>query len=127
MIDAFIDSLQAFPRGLVFVAEGLIVLLLAKLAKDAVTATTGWTRRSPPRPTWPWPCASAATFIAIILVFLGCCTSRSPAADGPPSPMQKRRRVRVQPGVRREVLRVFLYSLAGIVALNLVRVLFDRL
>lgn len=37
MIDAFIDTLQSFPRGLVFVAEGLIVLALAKLARDAVT------------------------------------------------------------------------------------------
>ena len=37
MIDAFIDALQSFPRGLVFVAEGLIILALAKFARDLVT------------------------------------------------------------------------------------------
>ncbi len=29
MIDAFIDALEAFPRGLVFVGLGIIVLVLA--------------------------------------------------------------------------------------------------
>ena len=32
MIESIIDTLQAFPRGLVFVGLGLVVLLLAKLA-----------------------------------------------------------------------------------------------
>ena len=34
MIDAFIDTLQAFPRGLGFVALGIIILSLAKLARE---------------------------------------------------------------------------------------------
>ena len=37
MIDSFVDTLQAFPRGLVFVAVGLAVLVLGKLARDVVT------------------------------------------------------------------------------------------
>ena len=37
MIESIIDTLQAFPRGLVFVGLGLVVLLLAKLARDVIT------------------------------------------------------------------------------------------
>ena len=37
MIDAFINTLEAFPRGLVFVGLGLVVLVLAKYARDIVT------------------------------------------------------------------------------------------
>ena len=37
MIDAFIDTLETFPRGLVFVGLGLIILVIAKLARDVIT------------------------------------------------------------------------------------------
>ena len=37
MIDAFIDTLETFPRGLVFVGLGLIILVIAKFARDFIT------------------------------------------------------------------------------------------
>jgi len=37
MIDAFIDTLEIIPRGLVFVGLGLVVLVIAKLARDIIT------------------------------------------------------------------------------------------
>ena len=37
MIEAFINALVLFPRGLVYVGLGLVLLLLAKLANDLIT------------------------------------------------------------------------------------------
>ena len=37
MIDAFIDALETFPRGFVFGGPGLIILVIAKLARDVIT------------------------------------------------------------------------------------------
>ena len=37
MGDAFIDTLELFPRGLVYVGMSLVLLLLAKVVQDLVT------------------------------------------------------------------------------------------
>ena len=37
MADTFFNTLQAFPRGLIFVILGIGILILAKLARDIVT------------------------------------------------------------------------------------------
>ena len=37
MYDSFIDTLEFFPRGLVYVALGIVVLVVAKLVLDLVT------------------------------------------------------------------------------------------
>jgi uncharacterized membrane protein YjfL (UPF0719 family) len=128
MIDAFIDSLQAFPRGLVFVAEGLIVLLLAKLAKDAVTRNYRVDEEITTKANLAVALRLSGYFIAIILVFLG--VLYQPLTGGGWASLADAEAA-AGFGFNREfgeeVLRVFLYSLAGIVALNLVRVLFDRL
>ena len=118
MIDAFIDTLETFPRGLVFVALGLIVLVLAKYARDIVTPY-----RIDEEVTQKKNLAVALRlsgyFIGVILVFLGALyqplTLVSPEGFG------------FDRDYGEEVLRVFLYSLAGIAALNLVRLLMDRL
>ena len=131
MIDAFIDSLQAFPRGLVFVAEGLIVLALAKFAKDAVTRHYRLDEELTTKGNLAMALRLCGYFLAIILIFLGVLYQPTPgggwfsyaafseldSADGFGFTWE----------LGEEVLRVFLYSLGGIVALNLVRVLFDRL
>ncbi len=119
MIESFIDTLQTFPRGLVFIVEGLIILALAKLARDLVTR-----HRIDQEVTEKANLAVALRLsgylLAVILVFLGVLYQplQTPVlADG----------FGFNRDFATEVLRVFLYSLAGIVALNLVRVLFDRL
>ena len=119
MIESFIDSLQAFPRGLVFVAEGLIVLALAKFARDAVTRHS-INEEVVEKSNLAVALRLSGYFIAIILVFLG--VLYQPLALGIVSDGFGFNR-----DFGEEVLRVFLYSLGGIVALNLVRVLFDRL
>lgn len=130
MIDAFIESLQAFPRGLVFVAEGLIVLFLAKLARDAVTRNYRVDEEVATKANLAVALRLSGYFIAIILVFLG--VLYQPLTSGGWASLADVAEIEAAGlGFNREfgegVLRVFLYSLAGIVALNLVRVLFDRL
>ena len=71
MIESFIDSLQAFPRGLVFVVEGLIVLALAKFAKDAVTRHYRVDEEITTKGNLAMALRLSGYFIAIILVFLG--------------------------------------------------------
>ena len=114
MIDAFIDALETFPRGLVFVGLGLIILVIAKLARDVITPY-----RIDDEVTKKKNLAVAVRlsgyFLGVILVFLGALYRPFTliAVDGL--------------GFDREyaddVLRVFLYSLVGIGALNLVRIL----
>ena len=119
MIESFIDSLQAFPRGLVFVVEGLIVLALAKFARDAVTRHS-INEEVVEKGNLAVALRLSGYFLAIILVLLGVLyhpLSQFAVADG----------FGFDRNFGEEVLRVFLYSLGGIVALNLVRVLFDRL
>ena len=127
MIDAFIDSLQSFPRGLVFVAEGLIVLVLAKLARDVVTSYSV-NEEVVDKANLAVSLRLSGYFIAIILIFLG--VLYQPLSGGGWASLAELNAANPY-GFNRElgeeVLRVFLYSLGGIVALNLVRVLFDRL
>lgn len=119
MIDAFIDSLQAFPRGLVFVAEGLIILALAKFARDAVTRHN-INEEVVDKANLAVALRLSGYFLAVILILLG--VLYQPLAIG-----FAEEGFGFNRALGEEVLRVFLYSLAGIVALNLVRVLFDRL
>ena len=130
MIDAFIDALQSFPRGLVFVAEGLIILALAKFGRDLVirhyridAEITGGNLAVALR--------LSGYLIAVILILLG--VLYQPLTAGGWFAYAALDEAAVTNGfgfnweLGEEVLRVFLYALAGIVALNLVRVLFDRL
>ena len=117
MIDAFIDTLQAFPRGLVFVALGLVVLILAKLTRDAVTRY-----RIDQEVVQKQNAAEALRlsgyFLGVILVLLGALYQPLLlVGDGG---------LGFNLDYWQEVLRVFIYALAGIVALNLVRPLMDR-
>ena len=118
MIDAFIDTLETFPRGLVLVGLGMIILVLAKLARDLVTPY-----RIDEEVTQKNNLAVALRlsgyFIGVILVFLGALYQPLTLA-GPEG-------LGFDRAYAEEVLRVFLYSIAGIAALNLVRILMNRL
>ena len=131
MIESFIDSLQAFPRGLVFVAEGLIVLALAKLARDVVTRNYRVDEEVVAKANLAVALRLSGYFLAVILVFLG--VLYQPLTGGgwfsyaELSELGAADQLGFNWELGEETLRVFLYSLGGIVALNLVRVLFDRL
>jgi uncharacterized membrane protein YjfL (UPF0719 family) len=118
MIDAFIDTLQAFPQGLVYVGLGLVILVLAKLARDVVTQYK-IDEEVTQKNNVAVALRLSGYLAGVILVFLGALyqplTLIAPEGLG------------FDRAFGEEVLRVFLYSLAGIVALNLVRPLMDRL
>ena len=117
-MDILIDILTYLPRGLVYVALGLVVLTLAKLARDAVTR-----HRIEEEIVTKGNLAVALRLsgylVGIILVFLGALYEPL-GGDGYVG-------LRFDRAFGLEVLWVFLYSLAGIVALNLMRLVTDRL
>ena len=118
MIDAFIDALETIPRGLVFVGLGLIILVIAKVARDIITPyriDDEVTKRK----NLAVSVRLSGYFIGVILVFLGALYQPLTliAVDG----------LGFDREYAEDVLRVFLYSLAGIAALNLVRSLMNRL
>ena len=118
MIEGFLNTLEFFPRGLVYVGLGLVVLVLAKFSKDLVTRYR-IDQEVVQRSNLAVAVGLSGYFLGVVLVFLG-------AVYQPFSPL-----VSDALGFNRvfgeDVLRVFLYSLAGIVALNLASVVMDRL
>ena len=121
MIDAFIDVLETIPRGLVFVALGFAVIVIAKFARDIITPykiddeVIG-------KKNLAVAVRLSGYFIGVILVFLGALYQPLTAApvDGAVGGLG------FDQEFAESVLRVFLYSLAGIAALNLVRILMNR-
>ena len=128
MIDAFIDALQSFPRGLVFVAEGLIILALAKFARDLVTRHYRVDEEITTKANLAVALRLSGYLIAVILILAG--VLYQPLSGGgwaSIADLEAASGFGFDRVLGEEVLRVFLYALGGIVALNLVRVLFDRL
>ncbi len=117
MIDAFVDTLQAFPRGLVYVALGLVILLLAKLARDLVTRYS-IDDEVTEKQNLAVALRLSGYFVGVVLVLLGALYQ--------PLVIVGETGLGFDQDYWLEVLRVFLYSLAGIVALNLARPLMDR-
>ena len=118
MIEAIIDTLEIIPRGLVFVGLGLIVLVIAKLARDIITPYR-IDDEVANKKNLAVAVRLSGYFIGVILVFLGALYQPLTliAADG----------LGFDREYAEDILRVFLYSLAGIAALNLVRIFMNRL
>ena len=118
MIEAFVNTLEFFPRGLVYVALGLIILVLSKFINDVVTHYR-IDEEVVQKGNTAIALGLSGYFLGVILVFVGAAYQPFGliVSDGW--------------GFNREfafdVLRVFLYSLAGITALNLVRLLTEYL
>ena len=118
MIDAFIDTLGIIPRGLVFVGLGLVVLMIAKLARDIITPYK-IDEEIIGKNNLAVAVRLSGYFMGVIFVFLGALYQpiSSIAVDG----------LGFDREYAEDILRVFLYSLAGIAALNLVRIFMNRL
>ena len=118
MADAFIDTLETIPRGLVYIGLGLVVLALAKLFRDLVTPY-----RIDEQVTKSNNLAVSLRlsgyFIGVILVFLGALYQ--------PLLVTSQEGFGFNRDFGEDVLEVFLYSLVGIVVLNVVRILVNRL
>ena len=119
-MDILIDVLTYFPRGLVYVALGLVVLTLAKLARDVVTRY-GIEEEIVAKGNVAVALRLSGYLLGVILVFLGAVYQPLGSADAGYGGLGFDRAFGL------EALWVFLYSLAGIVALNLMRVVTDRL
>ncbi len=118
-MDTLIDILLYLPRGLAYVALGLVVLALAKLARDAVTRH-GIEDEIVTKGNLAVALRLSGYLLGVILVFLGAVYQPLGAAAAGGGLGFNR-----EFGL--EMLWVFLYSMAGIVALNLMRLLTDRL
>ena len=118
MIDAFIDTLEIIPRGLVFVGLGLVVLVIAKLARDIITPYK-IDEEIVAKNNLAVALRLSGYFMGVILVFLGALYQpfAATAVDG----------LGFDREYAEDILRVFLYSLAGIGALNIVRIFMNRL
>ena len=118
MYDAFIDTLETIPRGLVYVALGLALLTLAKLARDLVTPYRIDEQITKGR-NLAVSLRLSGYLVGIILVFLGALYQ--------PFLVSTQEGLGFNRDFGEDVLEVFLYSLAGIVALNIVRIIVNRL
>ena len=118
MIEGFVGALESFPRGLAFVVLGLVVLVIAKLVRDVVTRYRV-NQEIAEKGNIAVALQLTGYFLGVILIFLGALyqplTLVGPGGLG------------FDLNFAIDLLRVFLYSLAGIVALNLVMFLMDRL
>ncbi len=117
-MDILIDILTFLPRGLVYVALGLVVLTLAKLARDIVTRHR-IEEEIVDKGNVAVALRLSGYLVGVILVFLGAVYQ--PLGGAGYSGLGFDRAFGL------EALWVFLYSLAGIVALNLMRLVTDRL
>ena len=118
MGDAFIDILETIPRGLVYVALGLGILILAKFARDIVTPYRVDEQVTKNR-NLAVSLRLSGYLVGIILVFLG--------AVYQPLVLTTQEGLGFNRDFGADVLEVFLYSLVGIVALNVVRIVVNRL
>ncbi len=117
-MELLIDILIYLPRGLIYVALGLVVLTIAKLARDAVTRHR-IEEEIVDKSNLAVALRVSGYLAGVILVFLGAVYE--PLGVGVYGGLG------IDRGFGLEVLWVFLYSLAGIVALNLMRLVTDRL
>ena len=119
MLEALNDSLIFFPRGLVYVVLGVVVVLLAKLVRDLITSHQE-DEEVVQKQNLAEALRLAGYLFGVVLVFVGAVYQPTYLAV-----VDAGFGFDAEFGI--DVLRVFLYSLAGIVALNLVRVAMDRL
>ena len=118
MGDAFIDVLETFPRGLVYVGMGVIILVLAKFIQDTVTPYKINVQLRT-RDNVALALSITGYYLGIVIVFLGALYQPfgSATAEGLGFTVE----------YREDVLRVFLYSLGGIVVLNVARIVVDKI
>ena len=118
MVDAFIDTLELFPRGLVYVGIGVVVLVIGKLIQDLLTPYK-INNQLRTKDNVALGLSITGYYLGIVIVFLGAVYQDfSPiVADG----------LGFTTDYWQDVLEVFLTSLAGIVALNFARIAVDRL
>ena len=118
MYDSFVNTLEFFPRGLVYVGLGIIVLVVAKLILDVVTPYR-INRQLADKNNSALGLSIAGYFMGVIIVFAGVLYQ--------PLSIVRDDQWQWTGDFWLDVLEVAVYSLAGIVLLNLSRLFVDRL
>ena len=118
MVDTFIETLEYFPRGLVYVALGIVVLYIAKWILDFVTPYHVGDQLGKKDNT-ALGLSITGYFLGVIIVFVA--VLYTPLTSGEEFQWE------FDAGFGYDVLEVFLYSLGAIAVLNLTRFLVDRL
>ena len=119
MYDAFIDTLELFPRGLVYVALGIGILVIAKIVQQIATPYHV-AEQLRTHDNVALAVSISGYYLGTIIVFVGALFEPGAGiiADGS---------LGFTTDYWEGVLKVFLYSLAGIVVLNVARILIDKL
>lgn len=117
MVDTLLETLQFFPRGLAYVALGVVVLYLAKWILDLATpyhVSDQLSRKS----NAALGLSISGYLLGVIVVFVAVLYTPFASGDG-------EWRFTEEFGI--DVIEVFLYSVGAIVVLNLTRYLIDHL
>jgi uncharacterized membrane protein YjfL (UPF0719 family) len=118
MVDALVDTLEFFPRGLVYVGVGVVVLVLAKFAQDFLTPYRINEQLSHKDNT-ALGLSITGYFLGVIIVFVGVLYQ--------PLTVIRDDQWQLTGDFGMDVLEVFLYAVAGILVLNLARIMVDKL
>lgn len=135
--DSFIDTLELFPRGLVYVALGIGILVIAKIVQEIATPYHV-AEQLRTKDNVALAVSISGYYLGTIIIFVG-------ALFQPGAGIIAEAGVIGNAGIIadtgiiadsglgfttdywEDVLEVFLYSLAGIVVLNVLRILIDKL
>ena len=118
MVDAFVDVLEVFPRGLVYVGIGVVVLLIGKLLQDFFTPYK-INDQLRTKDNLALSLSITGYYLGTVIVFLGAVYQ-----DFTPIVTEG---LGFTTDYWQDVLEVFITSLAGIVVLNLARIVVDKL
>ena len=118
MVDALVDTLEFFPRGLVYVGVGIFVLWLAKLAQELLTPYRISEQLSQKNNT-ALGLSITGYFLGVITVFVGVLYQ--------PLTVIRSDQWQLTGDFWIDVVEVLLYSIAGILILNATRIIVDKL
>ena len=118
MVDALVDTLEFFPRGLVYVGVGIFVLWLAKLAQELLTPYRISEQLSQKNNT-ALGLSITGYFLGVITVFVGVLYQ--------PLTVIRSDQWQLTGDFWIDVVEVLLYAVAGILVLNATRIIVDKL
>ena len=118
MVEPFLDVFEQIPRGLVYVGMGVIVLAIARLVQD-FTTPYHINEQLSHKDNFALALSISGYYLGVVVVFLGGLYQPLSfiADDG----------LGFTEAYWQEVGLVFVYSIIGIVVLNVARIIVDRL
>ncbi len=118
MIEAFVDVFEQIPRGLVYVVMGVVVLAIARIAQDIITPYKIQEQLNQ-KDNVALAVSISGYYFGVILVFLGGLYH--------PFLVVADNTLGFTAAYWQEVGLVFVYSIVGIIVLNVARILVDKL